>query len=155
MIDRSPADSIVVYLALRGDASFASQDGRYRLRPGDALVCETDRPFTREFARGLTELVVTIPHSALAARATLTRLRNPVIISFGGPAAGRRVDTGAPVRQYARALRVSPGMPRGRSGRSTRTSTRCSTWSPFSPATGTPLARPPTGPRRAATSRNT
>jgi AraC-like DNA-binding protein len=104
VIDRSPADLIVVYLALRGDASFACQDGRYRLRPGDALVCETDRPFTREFARGLTELVVTIPRSALAARASLSRLRTPVIISFGGPAAGRRVDADASVRQYARAL---------------------------------------------------
>jgi AraC-like DNA-binding protein len=104
VIDRSPADSIAVYLTLHGDASFACQDGRYRLRPGDALVCETDQPFSREFAQGLAELVVTIPRSALAARAGVTRLRAPVIMSFGDPAAGRPADADGTGRQYARAL---------------------------------------------------
>lgn len=101
VIDRSPADSIAVYLTLRGDARFACQNGSYALRPGDALVCETDRPFTREFARGLAELVITVPCSALAARAA-TRLDTPVILSFGTRAASHGAD--APGRQYARAL---------------------------------------------------
>lgn len=103
MIDRCPADSFAVYLTLRGDACFASSGGRYRLRPGDALVCETDRPFSREFARGLAELVITVPRSALAARAAVTRLDAQVIMSFGDPAS-RLVAAGVPGRACARAL---------------------------------------------------
>ncbi len=67
VIDRCPADSVAIYLTLRGDASFASADGTRDLRPGDALVCATDRPFARGFARGLEELVVTVPCAALCA----------------------------------------------------------------------------------------
>src|ERR1700743_209156 len=35
VIDRCPADSIAIYLTLRGDASFASADGSRELRPGE------------------------------------------------------------------------------------------------------------------------
>jgi len=104
VIDRSPADSVAVYLTLRGDARFACQAGRYRLRPGDALVCETDQPFAREFARGLEELVVTIPRSALAARAGVTRLDAPVTVPFGAPGDDAQAGADAPRRPYARAL---------------------------------------------------
>src|SRR5260370_24380510 len=44
VILRSPADSIVVYLTLRGDAWFTSANGTRELHPADALVCATDRP---------------------------------------------------------------------------------------------------------------
>ena len=104
VIDCSPADSVAVYLTLRGDTSFACQAGRYRLRPGDALVCETDQPFAREFARGLEELVVTIQRSALTARAGVTRLDAPVTVPFGARGAGGPAGAGAPGRPYARAL---------------------------------------------------
>lgn len=106
VIDRCPADSVAVYLTLRGAARFACQAGQYRLSPGDALVCETDQPFAREFARGLEELVVTIPRSAFAARAGVTRLDVPVTVPFGAPGDGRRSDRGADTsrRPYARAL---------------------------------------------------
>lgn len=106
VIDRCPADSVAVYLTLRGAARFACQAGQYRLRPGDALVCETDQPFAREFARGLEELVVTIPRSAFAARAGVTRLDAPVTVPFGAPGDGRRSDRGTDTsrRSYARAL---------------------------------------------------
>lgn len=101
VIGRSPADSVAVYLTLRGDARFTWPGGRHRLGPGDALLCETDRLFTREFPRGLTELVITVPRSALAARAA-ARLATPVVVSFGAPVTGRHAD--APGGQYARAL---------------------------------------------------
>lgn len=101
VIGRTPADAIAVFLTLRGDAWFAGADGTRELRPGDALVCRTDQPFARGFGRGLEELVVSVPCSALTASAA--RLRGPVVTSFGaqpGTAAGPAGRTG----QYARAL---------------------------------------------------
>src|ERR1700743_2243956 len=91
VIDRCPADSIAIYLTLRGDASFASADGSRELPPGDALVCTTDRPFARGFARGLEELVVTVPSAALRGRADAALVDKPATTSFavaGGRAAG-------------------------------------------------------------------
>jgi AraC-like DNA-binding protein len=107
VIDRSPADSVAVYLTLRGEASFTSADGTRRLRPGDALVCATDRPFTRGFARGLEELVVTVPSPALLRRAGVTPAGKPATTAFA--VAGRGPAGGAPrplpgSGPYARAL---------------------------------------------------
>jgi AraC-like DNA-binding protein len=82
VINRSPADAIAVYLSLRGDSWFESPDGTHSLRPGDVLVCETDRPFTRGFKRGLEELVVKVDRSTLAASNAMVSLREPVIASF-------------------------------------------------------------------------
>src|SRR6516225_291023 len=89
VIDRSPGDAIAVYLTLRGEAWFRQSDGKGVLRPGNALVCETDQPFTRGFARGLEELVVKVPRAALPG---VARLPEPVITTFD------------PRNQYARAL---------------------------------------------------
>jgi AraC-like DNA-binding protein len=101
VIDRSPADAIAVYLTLRGDAWFRHADGSHALQPGNALVCETDQPFARGFARGLEELVVKVPRAALAARADVPRVRKPVLVTFDAR------------DQYARALA-------GVTGRATR-----------------------------------
>jgi AraC-like DNA-binding protein len=79
MIGRVPADSVAVYLTLRGDAWFRQQDSTLLLRPGSALVCETDRPFARGFSRGLEELVVTVPHTAIDAPV----VRRPLVAEFG------------------------------------------------------------------------
>jgi AraC-like DNA-binding protein len=95
VIDRSPADAIAVYLSLRGDAWFESPDGSYLLRPGDLLLCETDRPFARGFRRGLRELVVKVDRATLAHRSGRDDIRGPVIASF------RDEPTS---NQYARAL---------------------------------------------------
>ena len=100
VIGRSPADSIAIYLTLRGDASFTSADGSRELHPGDALVCATDRPFARGFARGLEELVVTVPCTALRARADFSLASRPAITSFrtdrgpGAAAQGRPPEPG-------------------------------------------------------------
>ena len=102
VIDRSPAGAVAVYLTLRGDAWFECHDGTHALRPGNVLICETDRPFARGFRRGLEELVVKVDRAAIP---EVTRLREPVIASFR--------DDGESDR-YARALaRVA--------GRATRT----------------------------------
>ncbi len=96
VIERSPADAIAVYLTLREDASFTCADGTRTLRPGNALICETDQPFGREFARGLEELVVKVPRAALATRCDVPRLRAPVVATLGAAASGDG--------QYARTL---------------------------------------------------
>jgi AraC-like DNA-binding protein len=104
VIDRSPADSVAIYLALRGDASFTSADGRRELHPGDALACPTDRPFARRFARGLEELVVTVPCAALRARAGISLAGKPTITSFRADGSAGPSAQGAAARPYARAL---------------------------------------------------
>lgn len=108
VIERSPADAIAVYLTLRGDATFRYADGtRSRsLRPGDALICETDRPFGREFARGLEELVVKVPRAALATRCDVPRLREPVVATLGTDKYARTL-----ARMTGRATRTSHPLP--------------------------------------------
>ena len=78
-----PCDAIAVYLMLRGESSFEQQGGvSHTLRPGDAVVCATDRPFAREFAHGLEELVVKVPCDALD-EVFGVRPLHPVVTSFG------------------------------------------------------------------------
>jgi AraC-like DNA-binding protein len=110
MIRRVPADSIAVYLTLRGDAWFRQADSVLGLRPGNALVCEPDRPFTRGFAVGLEELVVTVPRTAIG---TPVR-RQPVVAEFGktdqyatalAKLAARATRTQCPVRPDETAVR--------------------------------------------------
>ena len=105
VIARCPADSIAIYLALRGDATFASAAARYRLRPGEAVVCATDQPFARRFAGGLEELVITVPCSAFTTPLDATPAE-PKFARFGAPANARRHGEAAPdgISQYARAL---------------------------------------------------
>jgi AraC-like DNA-binding protein len=109
VIARCPADSIAIYLALRGDAWFTSADGTRRLRPGEAVICATDQPFARRFAGRFEELVVTVPCSAFSGHVGAT-LAQPRISLFGAAAsASRRGGGTGPARspevsQYARAL---------------------------------------------------
>ena len=109
LIRRCPADSVVVFLTLRGEARFTVDGAALERRRGDALAWPTDRPFARSFARGLEELVVTVPCAELAARSELPGLDSPVITSFDPPAApgsagsARSAGSGQP-DQYARAL---------------------------------------------------
>jgi len=100
LIGRCPADSVVVYLTLRGEARFTADGVVVDRRRGDALVWETDRPFARTFARGLEELVVAVPRAELAARSAGAGRGGPVITSFGAPAG---VGPARP-DPYARAL---------------------------------------------------
>jgi AraC-like DNA-binding protein len=90
VIERSPAEAIAVYLTLRGTASFRCADGTRTLRPGNALICDADLPFDREFARGLEELVIKVPRPAFAAVADATALSKPVVAAFGAVGRGDR-----------------------------------------------------------------
>jgi AraC-like DNA-binding protein len=103
LILRCPADSVVVFLTLRGEARFVADGVALERRRGDALAWQADRPFARTFARGLEELVVTVPCAELAARSGAPELAGPVITSFGSPPAPESARSGRP-DQYARAL---------------------------------------------------
>jgi AraC-like DNA-binding protein len=111
-IDRDPCRAVAVYLPLRGEGSFRQHDSALTLRPGQALLCETDRPFDRAFAHGLEELVVTVPRDALE----LDRpgeLSRPAVTAFAtadtagaGGAGGAAVYAAALARLTARATRA-------------------------------------------------
>lgn len=91
VIGRSPAAAVAVYLCLRGRSWFTDAERTRALDPGSALVCDADRPFTRSFDSGLSELVVKVP-----ARVCAGDLDSPVVTGFGPSSGG-----GDP---YARAL---------------------------------------------------
>jgi AraC-like DNA-binding protein len=104
LIVRCPADSVVVFLTLRGEARFVADGVALERRRGDALAWETDRPFARTFARGLEELVVTIPWAELIARSESPKLMGgPVVTSFGAPAATASAGTAGSPRSAASA----------------------------------------------------
>lgn len=98
-ITEDPCDAIAVYLMLRGESSFAQEGDSYTLRPGDAVVCATDRPFARDFAHGLEELVVKVPYDAFEAPP-----RSPFVTSFGTESGDRYAGTLA--KLTARATRA-------------------------------------------------
>ena len=108
LILRCPADSVVVFLTLRGEARFTADGVALERRRGDALAWETDRPFARTFVRGLEELVVTVPCAELAARSESPKLMGgPVVTSFGAPAATASAGSAGSPRSAA-----SAGSPR-------------------------------------------
>jgi AraC-like DNA-binding protein len=93
-IRRDPADAIAVYLMLRGDSWFRHDGGTHAVRAGTAVICEADRPFARGFALGLEELVVKVPHAALAGRPAIPAPRitpvadNPYAMALARAAGG-------------------------------------------------------------------
>lgn len=101
-VARRPADSVVVYAALRGEGVWEAAGHRHVLRPGQVVVCDVDRPFGRRFARGLDELVVKVPRAALAGVADEVDLDVPVVLDTAGPGADPHAR--ALVRMAGRAL---------------------------------------------------
>jgi len=61
-ISAHPAEAVMLYITLAGEAFFYSQDDVRVLRPGEAVLYDADQPFARGFSRGLRELVVKIPY---------------------------------------------------------------------------------------------
>lgn len=60
-----PADGVIVYFALAGDARFDHRGASGLIVPGQGLVLDGDQPFQRSFAGGLTELVLKAPRAVL------------------------------------------------------------------------------------------
>lgn len=81
-----PTESVALYFTLRGEAYFHHDDGVRRLRPGQLLVCDADRPFLRGFSQGLEELAMKVPYDVFRA-AGGTMPRTARVIDFGTPPA--------------------------------------------------------------------
>ncbi|WP_436535280.1 helix-turn-helix domain-containing protein [Actinoplanes sp. HUAS TT8] len=79
VIRKNPADAIAVYLAIRGEAFFYHDDGVFTLHPGQALVCDADRPFMRGFSRGLEELAIKVPRATFREVTGLDALHAPLV----------------------------------------------------------------------------
>ena len=79
-----PTESVALYFTLRGEAYFHHDDGVRRLRPGQLLVCDADRPFLRGFSQGLEELAMKVPYDVLRS-AGGTMPRPARVIDFGAP----------------------------------------------------------------------
>lgn len=80
-----PAESIVLYFTLFGDAFYFSNDAVRTLTPGSVLVCDTDRPFVRGFAKGLKELVLMVPKPLFAEITddAVPHREEPLVLNFG------------------------------------------------------------------------
>jgi AraC-like DNA-binding protein len=103
LIRRQPSDSIAVYLTLFGEAFFYHPDGVLTLRPGQALICDADRPFMRGFSGGLEELAIKVPRPVFHELTGRAALSTPLVRDFtGGDVATRTL-----ARLADRALRPS------------------------------------------------
>jgi AraC-like DNA-binding protein len=107
LVRHRPSDSIAVYLTLVGEAFFYHDDAVRTVRPGQLLVCDTDRPFMRGFSQGLEELAVKVPRDTFRDLTGLAMLENPVVMDFAnGPLEARTL-----ARLVGRAVRIEKAHP--------------------------------------------
>ncbi len=86
-VSANPADAVVAYFALEGEAFFYHRNGCEILRPGQALLYDADQPFMRGFARGLEELALKVPRRLFEEIPGSSALSAPRIFDFRGPGA--------------------------------------------------------------------
>ncbi|MFD2793897.1 AraC family transcriptional regulator [Promicromonospora vindobonensis] len=100
-----PTEAVALYFTLRGEAFFYDDGGVRKLRPGQLLVCDADRPFLRAFSQGLEELAVKVPYDLFRSLGG-TMPRTVRVIDFGRPGAGAGSGAGLPSgpSSYAAAL---------------------------------------------------
>lgn len=89
-IRQNPTDAIAVFFTLRGEALFYHRDGHEIVKPGQAVICDADRPFMRGFSSGLKEMVLTIPREDYLELAGGETLSRPRIIDFNQGAASNQ-----------------------------------------------------------------
>lgn len=85
VIERSPAGAVAVYVPVRSPSAFRCAERSLDLLPGTILACDTDRPFARDFARGLEELVVKVPKRVIESRSGRLDMSSPVTRDAAGP----------------------------------------------------------------------
>lgn len=101
-----PADSIAVYAGLKGHAEFEHAGRRNGVRPGQIVVCDVDQPFRRGFGRGLEELAVRVPRSALGELTGHDTVAAPLILD-----SSRNSHARALVRLLQRAVAAAVPVP--------------------------------------------
>lgn len=85
VINRSPTEAVAVYVPVRAPSAFHYPERSLDLRPGTVLACDTDRPFARDFARGLEELVIKVPKQAIEPVSDRLDLAAPVTSDAASP----------------------------------------------------------------------
>lgn len=85
-INQHPTGMIAVFFAIEGEAMFLHRGGHMNLLPGQAVVYDADRPFTRAFSRGLREIVLTIPKKIYSDLIGSAGPDLPAIFHFGAGA---------------------------------------------------------------------
>jgi AraC-like DNA-binding protein len=78
-----PADAVVLYLTLAGEAFFHDRDGVRALRPGQAVLCDADVPFLRGFSRRLEELALKVPRAVFEGITDGAPPRTPRVFDLG------------------------------------------------------------------------
>lgn len=107
LVRRRPSDSIAVYLTLAGEAFFYHEDSVRTVRPGQLLICDADRPFTRGFSQGLEELAVKVPRHTFRDLTGIALLADPIVMDFAnGPVEARTL-----ARLVGRAVRAENARP--------------------------------------------
>jgi AraC-like DNA-binding protein len=98
-IRENPTDVVAVFFALAGDAFFYHRGGHEFLKPGQAIMYDADLPFMRGFARGLQELVLTIPRSLFRELSGGKAMNQPVRFDFGPGAGSQGQELARMIRQ--------------------------------------------------------
>lgn len=97
-----PKDSVFVSMVLHGDGFFYHGDGCLNVRPGDAVLYDTGRPYLFGFSRPMRQLLVDIPREVFADRFGAVRLPSPVLLGgTGAERAALRSSLGAALGELA------------------------------------------------------
>jgi AraC-like DNA-binding protein len=86
-ISSTPADAVVVYFNLAGEAFFYHRDGCEMLRPGQAILHDADQPFMRGFSHGLRELALKVPRPVFREISGRNSIGKPQVFDFRGTGA--------------------------------------------------------------------
>lgn len=81
-IRRNRTDEIAIFFTLKGEAFFHHRDGHELIKPGQAIICDADRPFMRGFSTGLKEMVLTIPRADYLELSAGEQLTGPRVLDF-------------------------------------------------------------------------
>jgi AraC-like DNA-binding protein len=94
-IATNPTGDVAMFFALGGEAFFYHSTGMILLKPGQAVLCDLDRPFLRGFSQGVYELVLTVPREEYIRLAHGSSLKEPVIYDFATAAGAPGKDAAA------------------------------------------------------------
>lgn len=86
-ISATPADAVVLYFNLEGEAFFYHRHGCEMLHPGQAILHDADQPFMRGFSHGLKELALKVPRSVFREISGRNSLGKPQVFDFRGTGA--------------------------------------------------------------------
>lgn len=94
-IATNPTGDVAMFFALGGEAFFYHSKGMLLLKPGQAVLCDLDRPFLRGFSQGVHELVLTVPREEYVRLTHGNSLKEPVIYDFATAAGAPGKDAAA------------------------------------------------------------